>query len=58
MILNALNEVGGSDYLAAQAEANPVAFMALIGRCLPKDVRVGGVDKITIKLIGREQKTP
>jgi hypothetical protein len=35
MILGALSEVGGQSYLARQAEQNPVAFMALVGRVLP-----------------------
>lgn len=35
MILGALNEVGGQAYLVAQATANPVAFMTLIGKVLP-----------------------
>lgn len=35
MILGALEDVGGRDYLARQAEANPVAFMGLVGRVLP-----------------------
>jgi len=35
MILGALNEVGGMDYLAQQATANPAAFMTLLGKVLP-----------------------
>ncbi len=35
MILAALSNVGGVDYLTAQAGENPVAFMALIGKVLP-----------------------
>src|SRR5258706_12695168 len=35
MILAALDEAGGQVYLARQAVANPVAFMALLGRVLP-----------------------
>lgn len=39
MILGALEQAGGQQYLAEQAEANPAAFMSLVGKVLPKDVR-------------------
>lgn len=35
MILGALAAAGGQKYLLAQAQANPVAFMGLIGKVLP-----------------------
>lgn len=35
MILQALDNAGGVDYLIRQAEANPTAFMGLIGKVLP-----------------------
>lgn len=35
MILGALSDVGGQEYLARQANANPVAFMGLLGKVLP-----------------------
>lgn len=35
MILTALHDVGGAQYLARQAELNPVAFMGLVGKVLP-----------------------
>ena len=35
MILTALNDVGGAEYLAEQAHKNPVAFMGLVGKVLP-----------------------
>lgn len=35
MILAALDRVGGTDYLARQAEATPAAFMTLLGKILP-----------------------
>ncbi len=41
MILGALDEVGGQAWLARQAEENPVAFMALISKVLPSELRVG-----------------
>ena len=38
MILAALDNVGGVDYFVTQAKENPVAFMTLIGRILPKEI--------------------
>lgn len=38
MILTALNNKGGVDYLERQADDNPVAFMALVGKVLPMTV--------------------
>ena len=35
MVLTALHDVGGAQYLARQAEQNPVAFMGLVGKVLP-----------------------
>lgn len=35
MILGALNAKGGQKYLEKQADANPVAFMTLVGKVLP-----------------------
>ena len=35
MILEALEMVGGANYLAMQAIMNPNGFMALVGRTLP-----------------------
>jgi hypothetical protein len=38
MILAALDQSGGVEYLAAKAESHPQAFMALVGRVLPMTV--------------------
>ena len=35
MILIALDRAGGADYLLAQAQENPPAFMTLVGKVLP-----------------------
>jgi hypothetical protein len=37
MILGALDKAGGQDYLTAQAHKNPAAFLALVGRVLPRE---------------------
>lgn len=38
MILQALHNAGGVEYLTARAEDNPKAFLALLGRVLPMTV--------------------
>ena len=39
LILGALDDAGGQAYLARQAIENPCAFMALLGKCLPKEIK-------------------
>ena len=39
MILGALDEAGGQEYLMKQAIENPNAFMTLIGKVLPMQVK-------------------
>jgi hypothetical protein len=39
MILAALNDAGGAQYLLAQARDNPNAFLALVGKVLPMTVQ-------------------
>ena len=43
-ILQALSLAGGATYLHEQAQKNPSAFMALVGRVLPLQVKEGGND--------------
>ncbi len=38
MILGALNDAGGVEYLIRQADENPVAFLTLIGKVLPMQI--------------------
>ena len=49
MIVGALNDVGGRAYLARQAEKNPNAFMALVGRVLP--LNIAGTDGGPVMII-------
>lgn len=56
MIEGALSAVGGQKYLEAQAIENPVAFMGLVAKILPKDIQAtlthqGGVTVAHIELI-------
>lgn len=43
MILEALNEAGGIEYLQRQADENPTAFLTLVGKVLP--LQLSGGDK-------------
>lgn len=49
MILGALDDVGGRDYLAGQAKSNPTAYLALLGKVLPSDIKVSG--DVTINFV-------
>lgn len=55
MIEKALMKAGGVKYLRQQAIENPAAFLALVGRCLPKDIQVTTDSKIVVNLIGVER---
>lgn len=59
MVERALNGVGGVEYLMRQAEAQPAAFMGLIGKLLPKDIKVDvsvdGRSLVEVLLERREQ---
>lgn len=41
MILGALDEMGGQAYLESQAREYPVAFLTLLGKVLPSEMRLG-----------------
>jgi hypothetical protein len=53
MILGALNQAGGQQYLALQAIENPAAFMTLIGKVLPTTLTGDGNAPIKIEVIRR-----
>lgn len=54
MIVGALEAAGGKAYLEKQASENPPAFLALLGKTLPKEVKIDptGALKLTISLSG------
>ena len=39
MILGALDDAGGQQYLLTQAHDNPTAFMQLVGKVLPNELK-------------------
>lgn len=51
MILGALDDAGGQDYLRQQSIENPTAFMTLIGKVLPMSINadVKGEMGVTIR---------
>lgn len=56
MILKALDQAGGAQYLLEQSEANPTAFLTLVGKVLPLQVTGEGggpvISKVTVEIIG------
>jgi hypothetical protein len=50
MILQALDDVGGQQYLAEQAAKNPAAFMTLLGRVLPLTLAGDASEPLTVYL--------
>ena len=51
LILQALSDVGGAEYLATQAVKQPAAFLSLIGRVLPLQIKEGGADPVMPKTV-------
>lgn len=53
MIRQALDGAGGVTYLEKQATDNPNAFLSLVGKIIPKDIKhevTGGKDPIKVDL--------
>jgi hypothetical protein len=48
MILEALHGAGGAAYLQRQADESPAAFLSLVGKVLPLDVKASGSFTVTI----------
>lgn len=44
MVLTALDEAGGVEYLKARAKDSPAAFLTLVGKVLPLQVKGPGDD--------------
>ena len=53
MIREALDRAGGVDYLQKQATDNPTAFLSLVAKVLPKDVRaeVRQAENLAIQMV-------
>lgn len=50
-ILTAFETLGGAAYLVEQAKENPSAFMSLLGRILPRDVKVDGEVGVSVTVV-------
>jgi hypothetical protein len=57
MILVALEKAGGAEYLYEQSLSNPNAFLSLVGKCLPKDIKAELVATHIIQKLAPEQLT-
>ena len=51
MILGALDKAGGEDYLLEQAHNNPGAFLTLIGKVLPQDIKASVTTTLTQRVV-------
>lgn len=51
MIDGALSQLGGQDWLVQTARDEPTAFLALLGKRLPKDMRIGGGLRLQVNLV-------
>jgi hypothetical protein len=58
MILSALDDVGGRDYLARQAAESPTAFLALVGKVLPLQVTGDKDNPLALSVIERRVVYP
>lgn len=56
MILGALDDAGGQDYLTQQAQENPVAFLTLLGKVLPTTIKAEGGDISIAVLLSNKRK--
>jgi len=55
MIEGALEDAGGRAYLARQAEENPTAFMVLVGKILPREIKAEVAATHVIQRLSPEQ---
>lgn len=51
MILDALTDAGGQEYLKLQATANPTAFLTLIGKVLPSEINANHSGQVTLEAL-------
>ena len=55
MVLEALDELGGKDYLVEQAKKNPAAYMGLLGKILPTQLTGTDDGPMKIRWIAHEE---
>ena len=52
MVLEALEELGGTAWFIQQGQENPVAFMAMAGKAMPKETKIELLKTVKISMIG------
>ena len=60
-IEKAFQDVGGADYLLAVADKDPKTFCALVGKLLPKDIKIEGnlsLGALLDSLLAKTQQPP
>jgi hypothetical protein len=50
-VLQSFEIVGGAQYLAEQARANPTAYLSLVGKVLPLQVQGDLAGKMTLQIV-------
>jgi hypothetical protein len=50
-VLQSFEIVGGAQYLAEQARANPTAYLSLVGKVLPMQVTGEGGGPVSIQIV-------
>jgi hypothetical protein len=58
VILGALDDAGGQAYLAKQAKTNPSAFLSLLGRVVPQELKAELDTKSTVIVVERTYCKP
>ena len=56
MILGALGDAGGQEYLTEQAQANPGAFLTLVGKVLPTTLSGDLVNPVAVSISFAERQ--
>ena len=51
MVLKALEEAGGVQYLVDQSKSNPGAFIALVGKAMPREVTLDATADVRYQII-------
>lgn len=58
MILGALDNLGGQEYLETQAKQNPTAFMGLLAKIMPTQITGADDGPVQVKTIERRIVDP
>jgi len=56
MVMAALKDAGGQQYLIDQANDNPGLFMSLVGKCLPKEIKADVTSQSVVSNLTPDQQ--